>query len=78
MARGDIFVVQPFRRRGRNLAASEPYACGTEREVFRRGLAMQGRVEGMVFYRIDTSASGDQWTEIEVLAVDGLIPGEAA
>lgn len=73
----DLYVVQPFIRRGRELRPQDPVASESEDEVFRRGMAMRDRMAGMVFFRIDTSASGDQWTEIEVLCSDGEVPPEA-
>lgn len=77
MKRGD-YIVQPFVRRGGQLAASEARRCETEDEAFRHGRQMMNRVAGVVFYRIETGASGDQWTEIEVLATIGDAPEEAA
>lgn len=74
----DLYVVQPFVRRGVELRAEEAVSCTSEDEVFRRGLAMRERMAGMVFFRIDTSASGDQWTEIELLCSDGEVPPEVA
>lgn len=72
----DLFVVQPFVRRGVELRPQEAVRCASEDEAFRRGLAMRSRMSGVVFFRIDTSASGDQWTEIEVLCSDGEVPPE--
>lgn len=74
----DRFVVEGFRRRQGQLQVSERLEESTEGELFRRGRSMQHRLDGMVFYRIDTSASGDQWTEVEVLARTGETPSEAA
>ena len=40
---------------------------------------MAHRVAGLAFFRIDTSASGDQWAAVEVLTTVGDVPaGEAA
>lgn len=39
---------------------------------------MAHRVAGLAFFRIDTSASGDQWTEVEVLATVGDVPEDEA
>jgi hypothetical protein len=72
----DLYVVQPFVRRGEELRAEDPVSCGTEDEAFRKGLAMRSRMAGLAFFRIDTSASGDQWTEIELLCSDGEVPPE--
>lgn len=78
MADDDRFIVQPFKRRNGELEAREAVHCTSEAEAFRRGKQMSGRVSGAVFYRIETGASGDQWTEIEVLATIGDVPSEAA
>lgn len=73
---GDRYVLQPFTRRGARLAPAEPLLCRDEAEVFRRGRAMMDRMAGLVFYRIDTGASGDQWTEVDLLATAGEVPPE--
>lgn len=75
--KGDYFL-QPFLMRSGALQAADLVRCDSEDEVFRQGRQMQGRVAGAVFYRIETSASGDQWTEVEILATVGEIPSEAA
>lgn len=74
----DLYVVQPFRRWGGQLKADTPVACETEDEAAKRGKAMAHRVAGVAFFRIDTSASGDQWTEIELLSTVGDVPDEDA
>lgn len=78
MAGDDIFVAQPFRLNGGALEPREPVATTCEAEMYRRGVAMADRMDGLVFYRIDCSASGDQWTEVELLTTTGKVPAEAA
>lgn len=78
MAEDPKFVIQPFKRRNGELQPAEILHCASEADVFRQGRQMAGRVSGAVFYRIETSASGDQWTEVEVLATIGDVPSEAA
>lgn len=78
MADDDAFIVQPFTRRNGELMAAELLHCASEADAFKRGKRMADRVAGAVFYRIETSASGDQWTEVEVLATIGDVPSEAA
>ena len=75
--KGDYFL-QPFLKRSGELQATDLVRCDSEDDVFRYGRQMQARVAGAVFYRIETSASGDQWTEVEVLATVGEVPSEAA
>ncbi|WGM45262.1 hypothetical protein KOAAANKH_00123 [Brevundimonas sp. NIBR10] len=74
MAKAASYVVEGYRRRAGCLAVSERYPGPSEAAIARRGRAMTGRVDGMVFYRIETSAAGDVWTEIEVLATEGDVP----
>lgn len=76
MSGSDEFIVQPFKRRSGELTPSELLRCNSEAAAFRRGKQMQSRVDGMIFYRIETSASGDQWVELEVLATVGDVPAE--
>lgn len=78
MADEQAYVVQPFKRRNGELHPVDMLRCETEAQAFKRGKQMAGRVDGAVFYRIETSASGDQWTEVEVLATIGEVPSEAA
>lgn len=70
----DLFVVQSFTRAGADLNADEPMACATEVEAAKKARAIKHRVAGVAFFRIDTSASGDQWTEVELIATDGEVP----
>jgi hypothetical protein len=74
----DLYVVQPFRRRSGRLEADTPLACETEDEAARRGRAMAHRVAGVAFFKVDASASGDQWTEIELLSIVGEVPEDDA
>lgn len=78
MADKEMFYLQPFRRRAGDLTPCELVEGRDEDDVFRRGRAMLHRVDGMRFYRIDCSASGDQWTEVELLAAVGEAGGEEA
>lgn len=69
------FHVLAFQRRGGELRALEPIDCGSDEDrAFRIGRRMAHRVTGVAFFRIDTSASGDQWTEIELLCSTGDVP----
>ena len=72
------FLVQPFVKRDGRLEAAELIRCPSAAAAFRRGKQMSSRVAGAVFYRIETSASGDQWTEVEVLATIGDVPTDEA
>lgn len=78
MADEDTFFVQPFIRLNGDLRPVDAVICDSEADAFRRGKQMAGRVAGAVFFRIETSSSGDQWTEVEVLATIGDVPSEAA
>lgn len=71
------YIVQPFERRRGVLRPGEAIGCRDESHAGRRALAMQHRVAGMVFYRIETSAEGDEWTEVEVVARVGDVPPAA-
>ncbi|WP_426041527.1 hypothetical protein [Brevundimonas sp. TWP2-3-4b1] len=74
----DLYVIQPYRRTEGRLEADLPLSCGSEDEAAKRGKAMAHRVAGVAFFRIDTSASGDQWTEIELLSTVGDVPEDDA
>lgn len=78
MAARPKFYVQGFERRASGLLPGEPVAGSSEGEIFRRGFAMSPRVQGLVFFKIETSADGDVWSEVEILAVDGDVPPDAA
>lgn len=71
-----MFVVLPFHRRKGRLRAGEMLCCAEEDTAFRRGRAMIGRAAGLAFFRIDTAASGDQWTEVELLTTVGVVPSD--
>lgn len=72
------YFVVPFHRRGRSVTAGEPLSAPDEDAVFRRGRSMQHRVAGLAFFRIDTSVSGDQWTEVELISTYGEAPADEA
>ncbi len=79
MSDSSLFFIQAYRRRRAALETVETIACGADEDLaFRRGRSMAHRVEGLVFFRIDTSASGDQWTEVEVLCTHGEVPRAVA
>lgn len=78
VADDEEYLVQPYVKRSGALEAGELIRCPSAAAAFRRGKQMSGRVAGAVFYRIETSASGDQWTEVEVLATIGDVPQEDA
>lgn len=69
-----MFVVLPFHRRSGRLHAGELVRCAEEDGAFRHGRSMMRRAAGVAFFRIDTAASGDQWTEIELLTTVGSVP----
>ena len=68
------YALQPFVRQNGALRAGELVRAETEEGVFRKGVAMAPRVAGMAFFKITTSAEGDEWAEIEVLCTDGDLP----
>lgn len=72
------FALLPFKRTRGELRALDLIEGPDEDQIFRRGRAMAHRVSGLAFFKIDTSASGDQWTEIEILTTVGDVPEEAA
>jgi len=69
-----MFVVQPFHHFAGQLQAGDLSRTEDEDLAFRRGKALMGFAAGVAFFRIDTSASGDQWTQIELLATVGDVP----
>lgn len=71
------YHVAPFKRRQGELAAEDLLAFPSEAKAFRQGKAMLGRVDGLVFFKIECSEDGDIWTEIETLATVGDVPPEA-
>ena len=78
MAKEPVYVVQSYRRQKGELTRGDAFEGSSEDAVFRRGRAMQARVAGLVFYKIATSAEGDVWSEVELLAKTGDVPSEAA
>ena len=72
------YIVQAFRRRRGALAPSERYEASGEDAVVRRGLAMRQRVDGLAFFKIETSGEGDLWAEVELLGSVGDVPDEEA
>lgn len=71
------YALQPFVRQNGALRAGELLREDDEDRVFKRGKAMSARVAGMVFFKITTSAEGDEWAEIEMICTDGEVPREA-
>lgn len=78
VSRTEVFVLQPYVLRRGELTPGEQVRSADEDAIFRRARAMQSRVAGAVFYRIDTSSDGDVWTEVEVLTTMGDVPDEGA
>jgi hypothetical protein len=79
MADEPTFFLLPFKRRSGRLEPTETLAFGSDEDrAFRAGRQMSERFAGMVFFRIDTSASGDQWTQVELLCTTGEVPDEDA
>ena len=73
------FHVLAFKRRAGELQPLERIDCGRDEDrAFRIGRNMAHRVCGVAYFRIDTSASGDQWTEVELLCATGEVPVEDA
>jgi hypothetical protein len=73
------FHVLAFQRRAGTLQPQDLIDCGSDEDrAFRIGREMAHRVSGVAFFRIDTSASGDQWTEVELLCATGDVPIEDA
>ncbi|WEK56453.1 MAG: hypothetical protein P0Y52_07760 [Candidatus Brevundimonas phytovorans] len=66
-----------FKRRRGELAAGELLTFPSEDAAFRRGKAMMGRVDGLVFFKIECREDGDIWSRIETLATVGDVPPEA-
>lgn len=72
------YYVAPFKRRPGSLEPRDLVVCEDEDTAFRRGRAMMERVDGLVFFRIETAEDGDVWSEVELLATVGDVPAEAA
>ncbi|MBX9707898.1 MAG: hypothetical protein K2X61_08210 [Caulobacteraceae bacterium] len=74
MARRAAYALQPFVRRSGVLQPTDLLRTEDEAHVFRVGRAMAKRVAGLAFFKITTSAEGDEWAEVEVLCTDGDVP----
>lgn len=72
-----LFVVQAYRRRRGGLSLSETYLAMTEDAVFRRGRAMQARVDGLLFFKISRQVVAEGRDDLELLAATGDVPSEA-
>ena len=69
------FHVLAFQRRAGELQPQDLIDCGSDEDrAFRIGRSMAHRVTGVAFFKIDTAASGDQWTEVEMLCATGEVP----
>lgn len=77
MSKPGPYHVAPFKRRQGELAAEDLLAFPSEAKAFRQGKAMLGRVDGLVFFKIECSEDGDVWTQVETLATVGDVPPEA-
>lgn len=78
MQKAPKYFVAPFVRRAGELEPRELVQCADEGTAFKRGKAMMHRTDGLVFFKIETSEDGDVWSEVELLATVGDVPGEAA
>jgi len=78
VSRTEVFILQPYVMREGELTPGEQVRSSDEDALFRRARAMQSRVAGAVFYRIETSSERDIWTEVEVLTTMGDVPAEDA
>lgn len=77
MTDAPTFHVLAFQQRGDDLRPQDLIDCGPDEDrAFRVGRSMAHRVSGIAFFKIDTSASGDQWTEVELLCATGKVPFE--
>lgn len=77
MTKPKPYHVAPFKRRQGELEPSEVLAFPDEAKAFRQGKAMMGRVDGLVFFKIECREDGDVWTQVETLATVGDVPPEA-
>ena len=77
MRKDQTYHVAQFKRRRGALAAGELLTFPNEDAAFRRGKAMTGRVDGLVFFKIECGEDGDVWSEVELLATIGDVPPEA-
>lgn len=78
MEKPSLFVMTAYKRRPGALRVAEQYVSDDEDRLFRRGVAMADRVAGMAFFKIETSAEGDVWEEVVLLATHGEVPESAA
>lgn len=72
------YCVAPYRRQNGRLEPRDLLECDDENTAFRRGKAMMGHFDGMVFFKIECREDGDVWSEVELLATVGDVPSEAA
>ena len=77
MSKPGPYHVAPFKRRQGELAAEDLLAFPSEAKAFRQGKAMLGRVDGLVFFKIECREDGDIWSVVETLATVGDVPPEA-
>lgn len=77
MSKPKPYRVAQFKRRQGELACGELLAFRSEAQAFRQGKAMMGRVDGLVFFKIECSEDGDTWSVVETLATVGDVPPEA-
>ncbi|HEY1071480.1 hypothetical protein [Brevundimonas sp.] len=66
-----------FKRRRGKLAEGDLLTFPDEAAAFRQGKAMMGRVDGLVFFKIECGEEGDIWSAVETLATVGDVPQEA-
>ncbi|WP_447910544.1 hypothetical protein [Brevundimonas bullata] len=77
MRKDQTYHLAQFKRWRGELAAGELLSFASEDAAFRRGKAMMARVDGMVFFKIQSGEDGDVWSEVELLATVGDVPPEA-
>lgn len=77
MRKAGTYHVAQFKRRSGELASGELLTFPDEAAAFRQGKAMMGRVDGLVFFKIECGEDGDVWSEVELLATVGDVPPEA-
>lgn len=77
MRRDRTYHVAQFKRRRGKLAEGDLLTFPDEAAAFRQGKAMMGRVDGLVFFKIECGEEGDIWSAVETLATVGDVPQEA-
>lgn len=77
MEKDRTYHVAPFKRRSGKLSAGDLLTFPDEEAAFRKGRAMMGRVDGLVFFKIECREEGDIWSAVETLATVGDVPPEA-